>query len=102
MKKGGYLMQNTLMMVQLIASVFCIITPIVAAVTLVRNIKINNIEDVSKKIEDAKEEGARNANILNAINSLTEKVDRLVDNQVDKDTFKQLERRVCDLEKAGV
>lgn len=95
-------MQETLIVVQIATSLFCVITPIVAVITLTRNIQKNSTEDTAKKIQEAKEEGARDANILNAINSLTGKVDKLFDNQVTKEEFSKLEGRVNLIEQARV
>lgn len=95
-------MQETLIVVQIATSLFCVITPIVAVITLTRNIQKNSTEDTAKKIQEAKEEGARDANILNAINSLTGKVDKLFDNQVTKEEFSKLEGRVNLIEQTRV
>ena len=91
-------MENTLIIVQIVSSVFCILTPIVTVATFFKSTNKSNADDLKKKIAEAREEGARNANLLNAINTLTEKVDRLVDNQVTKDEFMKLEQRVKELE----
>lgn len=95
-------LQETLVVVQIITSLFCIISPIVAVITLTKNIQKTSVEDTAKKIQEAKEEGARDANILFAINTLTEKVDKLVDNQVTKEEFSMLEGRVKLIEQTRV
>ena len=95
-------MQGTLVVVQIVTSIFCMVTPVVAVVTLTRNIQKSTVEETAKKIQEAKKEGARDANILYAINTLTEKVDKLVDNQVTKEEFNMLEGRVKLIEQARV